>query len=186
MTLQPANAPSFYTFTTFRLGKRTLLYGAILSIVAFWAVALAFTFGISETLWTPSQPAQSGTVTPSPARNLESSHASLPPQQIVPVALPKHVLRSLTGTFVSAAAHRTYLITLHEGLLNLEIDGLEKVVLIPVSNHSLYAGEERRIEFAATPAGAIDQLEIYDHGRHIVAHRQKVPAIGTPGNHTLL
>jgi hypothetical protein len=68
--------------------------------------------------------------------------------------------------------NRKYLVTLDNGRLNLQIDGQEKVELVPVSDHSLYAGEERWIEFAATPAGTIEQLDIYDHARHIVARRQ--------------
>jgi hypothetical protein len=174
MTLQPENAPSFYTFATFKLGKRALLYGAILSIVAFWAAALAFTVGITETLWTPSEPVSYGTIAPSPANSLErsSSPADSPLQKIVRVALSDRVLRSLTGTFVSTAVNRKYLVTLDNGRLNLRIDGQEKVELVPVSDHSLYAGEERWIEFAATPAGTIEQLDIYDHARHIVARRQ--------------
>jgi hypothetical protein len=186
MTLQPENAPSFYTFESFKLGKRTLVYGALLSIVAFWVAALAFTYGITETLWTPT--AKYGTAGPSPASSLDrpSSFANSPTQQIVRVALSDRVLRSLTGTFVSATVNRKYLVTLNNDRLNLQIDGQEKVELIPVSDHSLYAGEERWIQFAASPAGTIDQLDIYDHGRHIVAHRQKAPAPGASSNQTLL
>ena len=174
MTLQPEHgAPSFYTFATFKPARRALLYGGLSSILAFWAEVAVFNYGIHENLWT-FETVRYGTGLPSPAENLtrSSSAAASHPQKIVRVALADHVLRSLAGAYYSASVNRKYLVALEDGRLSLQVDGQEKVELIPVSAHSLYAGEERWIEFTATSAGTIDQLDIFDHGRHIIALRQ--------------
>jgi hypothetical protein len=52
MTFQTENgAPSFYTFPSFHPHRNALLYGAVLSLIAFCAVTLIFNYGIREKLW---------------------------------------------------------------------------------------------------------------------------------------
>lgn len=173
MTLQSENgAPSFYTFATFRPGRTALVYGGVLSILAFCAVAFVFNYGIKEKLWS-FEGAPYGFISPAASESPKiSTPTSAQADKIVRVALPDRVLRSLTGTYFSTTANRKYLVTFDGGQLSLQIDRGNRIELIPISDDTLYAGQGHLIKFAATPAGTIDQLDLYDNGRHIVAARQ--------------
>jgi hypothetical protein len=131
-----------------------------------------FNYGIREKLWS-FQPVDYGSISPSPAEALNSTPEPITAgRTIVKVALSDSTIHSLTGSYFSAKANRSYAITRKGDQLSLQIDAQDKFDLVPVSNHSLYGNEEFMIEFMATPAGKIDQLDIYDRGRHIVASRQ--------------
>jgi hypothetical protein len=175
MTLQSEDGvPSFYTFATFRLGRIALVYGGLLSVISFCVVVFLFNYGIREKLWS-FQTVDYGSISPSPAEALNSTPEPITAgRTIVKVALSDSIIHSLIGSYFSAKANRRYAITLKGDQLSLQIDAQDKFDLVPVSNHSLYGNgnEEFMIEFMATTAGKIDQLDIYDRGRHIVASRQ--------------
>ena len=174
MTLQTeSGAPSFYTFPSFHPRRNALLYGAVLSLVAFCAVTLMFNYGIREKLWsfqtTPPpaiEPAYAKpTAEPAPA-SVRAEHT------ITRVSLPESVLQSLEGVYFSAKVSRTYRISLGGRRIYLQVDQQEKIELIPISDDTLYAGETRLIKFAPASAGSIDRLDIYDGGLHAVARRE--------------
>jgi hypothetical protein len=171
MTLQSENGtPSFYTFATFRPGRIALLYGGVLTVLSFCVVVFLFNYGIREKLWSIENVAY-GSISPSPA----SAPDNMPnPKQaertIVRVALSDSTIQSLIGSYYSATVNRRYTIGFEGDQLSLQIDAQKKFIVIPVSDHRLYANEALTIEFRAT--GKIDQLDIYDHGRHVIAARQ--------------
>jgi hypothetical protein len=173
MTLHAENgAPAFYTFATFRPGRCALFYGGLLSLLAFCAVTFVFNYGIKEKLWS-FEGVPYGYISPS-APTLENapSASSASRETIVGVVLPDHILRSLTGTYFSAEANRKYLISLNNGRLSLCIDSQQLIELVPTSEDTLYAGEGHIIKFRVSATGSIDRLDLYDNGRHIIAHRQ--------------
>jgi hypothetical protein len=172
MTLQPENgAPSFYTFATFRLGRTAFMYGCLLSLLAFCAVAFVFNYGIRETLWSVPERLHYGSIAPSEIQNTPSSVAASS-ENIVRVALPDRILHSLTGAYFSPEANRKYVVSLQQGQLILRIDSQPLLELVPVSDDTLYAGEGHLLKFHPTAMGTVDRLDFYDNGRHIVALRQ--------------
>jgi hypothetical protein len=173
MALQPeSGAPTFYTFTAFRLGRTPLFYGGLLSVLTFCAVVFLFHYGLKEKLWS-YETLQFGAISPSPADVITNSPSALgAAQQVVRAILPEAVLRSLAGTYFSPEANRTYRVSFQQEQLSLQIDSLQRFELIPVSDDTLYAGEGHIIKFVPTVTGSIDRLDLYDNGRHIVAHRR--------------
>lgn len=173
MTLQAENgAPSFYTFATFRLGRTALIYGALISLLAFCAVTFVFSYGIRQKLWS-IEGISYGSISPAFSENQDASSSAVEQtEKIMRIALPDRILRSLTGTYVSAEANRKYIVWLQQGQLILRIDSQPLLELVPVSDDTLYAGEGHLIKFHLTAMGNIDRLDLYDNGRHIVALRQ--------------
>ena len=173
MTLQSDNGgPSFYTFATFRPGKIALLYGGVLTILSFCVVVFLFNYGIREKLWS-FETVSYGSIYPSPASAVDSKQNPMQAERTIKrVALSDFAIHSLVGSYFSEKANHKYAITLEGDRLNLRIDAQTGMELIPVSDHSLYANEDLAIEFRAANAGKVDQLDIYDRGRHFVAVRQ--------------
>lgn len=173
MTLQPENgAPSFYTFTTFSPGRSALIYGGLLSFLAFCAVTFVFNYGIKEKLWS-FEGAPFGFISPSGSQGRNAPSGVAPAtESIVRLVLPDHVLRSLTGAYFSVEANRKYFISLQQGQLSLRIDSQQPIELVPVSDDTLVAGKGHVIKFHFSTAGSIDRLDLYDSGRYIIAQRQ--------------
>ena len=173
MTLQSDNGtPSFYTFASFKPGRIALVYGGVLTILSFSVVVFLFNFGIREKLWS-IEGVSYGSISPSPAVAGDNTSAPRPEERtIVRVALSDATIKSLLGSYFSATANRRYAITREGDRLSLQIGNQQKFELIPVSDHRLYANEDLTIEFAATAAGKINQLDVYDRGIHITAIRQ--------------
>ena len=172
MTLQSENgAPSFYTVPTFRPAGTALLYGLLLSIVAFCVVTLVFNYGIRETLWSYATP-ESNSVFPTTSDNSSNSFPQTSTETITRISLPNSVLQSLQGTYFSEQVNRTYEITLDGDTIYLQIDRQQKFELVPVSEDTLYAGEAFILKFSPDLAGQVDHLDIYRHGQHFVALRQ--------------
>jgi hypothetical protein len=172
MTLQLENgAPSFYTVPTFRPAGNALLSGLLLSVAAFGLVAFIFNYGINETLWSYATPeTNSEFAASSPASSTSAAQTSA--ETITRISLPASVLQSLQGSYFSEQVNRNYDITLDGRNIYLQIDRQQKLELVPVSEDTLYAGEGHLIKFHLTTVGDIDRLDLYDNGRHIVAHRQ--------------
>lgn len=179
MTLSSENGtPSFYTFATFRPGRIALLYGGLLTIVSFCVVVFLFNYGIREKLWS-FEGVSYGSISPSPASAPDNNtNPTQAKRAIVRVALSDSTIQSLIGSYFSATANRRYTIGFEGDQLSLQMDAQQKLDLIPLSDHSLYANEDLKIEFRAASGGKVDQLDIvrqldiYDHGIHIVAARQ--------------
>ena len=172
MTLQTENgAPSFYTFPSFHPRRNALLYGVVLSLIAFCAITLIFNYGIREKLWSYNSAAFDSSASPS-SENVSSSFSqtSVPPT-IRAVTLPDSVLHSLEGTYFSAEVNRTYLIIVDGQQIYWQVDHQAKTELIPVSDDTLYAGEGHLIKFAADSAGRVDHIDLYDDGHHVIARR---------------
>ena len=180
MTLQAENgAPSFYTFATFRPGRIALVYGGVLTIISFCVVVFLFNYGIREKLWSVDGISY-GSISPSPAVAFDNKPqpAQAKRATIARVSLSDSTIHSLIGSYYSATANRRYTIA-HEGdQLSLQIDDQEKIRLIPVADQRLYADQTLTIEFKAVSGvktGQLDivhQLDIDDHGIHIIAVRQ--------------
>ena len=172
MTLQSENgAPSFYTDPTFRPAGTALLYGLLLSIVAFCLVILVFNYGIRETLWSYATP-DSNSLFPTTSDNSSNSFPQTSTETITRISLPNSVLQSLQGTYFSEQVNRTYDLTLDGDTIYLQIDRQQKLELVPVSQDTLYVSEGHIVKFHPTAIGNIDRLDLYDNGRHIVALRQ--------------
>ena len=172
MTLQSENgAPSFYTVPTFRPAGAALLYGLLLSIVAFCVVTLVFNYGIRETLWSYATP-ESNSLFPTTSDSSSNSFSQTSTKTITRISLPNSVLQSLQGTYFSEQVNRTYDLTLDGDTIYLQIDRQQKLELVPVSQDTLYVSEGHIVKFHPTAIGNIDRLDLYDNGRHIVAHRQ--------------
>lgn len=170
MTFQTGNgAPSFYTFPTFHPHRNALLYGAVLSLIAFCVVTLIFNYGIQEKLW--SYQAAEPDLASSATSGVMSSSSSAE-MTIRRIALPDTVVHSLVGVYFSAEVNRTYAITLDERQIYLQIDQQQKIELIPVSDDTLYISEGHLLKFAPGVAGAVERLNIYDNGTHVTAIRQ--------------
>jgi len=171
MTFQTENgAPSFYTFPSFHPRRNALLYGAVLSLIAFCAVTLIFNYGIREKLW--SYQAAEPDLVFSATSGVMSSSSSTAEMTIRRISLPDAVLHSLVGVYFSAEVNRTYSITLDGRQIYLRIDQQEKIELIPVSGDTLYLGEGHLIKFAPGVTSVVERLHIYDNGTHITALRQ--------------
>jgi hypothetical protein len=170
MTLQTeSGAPSFYTFPSFHPRRNALMYGAVLSLIAFCAVTLIFNYGIREKLW--SYQAAEADLAYSATSGVTSSSSSTAEMTIRRISLPDGVLHSLVGVYVSAEVNRTYLITVDGPQIYLQVDQQEKTELIPVSDDTLYVSEGHLIKFAPDSA-AVTRLDLYDNGDHILAIRQ--------------
>jgi hypothetical protein len=172
MTFQTGNgAPSFYTFPSFHPRRNALLYGAVLSVIAFCAVTLIFNYGIREKLWIyDSAGLNLGASVPSESVSGSFSQTDVP-GTIRAITLSDSALHFLEGTYFSVEVSRTYSITLDKRHIYWQIGGEEKIELVPISDDTLYADEGHLIKFA-TSAGRVDHLDIYDNGRHIVASRE--------------
>lgn len=173
MTLQTENgAPSFYTFPSFHPRRNALLYGAVLSFIAFCLVTLIFNYGIREKLWSYDSAAFDSSASPS-SESVSSSFSQTTVQPTIrAVILPDSVLHSLEGTYFSAEVNRTYSITVDKRHIYWQIGDEQKGELVPLSDDTLYAGEGHLIKFAADSAGRVDHLDIYDNGEHVVASRK--------------
>ena len=172
MTLQPENgAPSFYTVPAFRPTGNALLSGLLLSVAAFGLVAFIFNYGINETLWSYATPETNSEFAASSAAS-STSVRQASTETIRRISLPNSVFQSLQGTYFSEQVNRTYDITLNGHFIYLQIARQPKLELVPVSEDTLVAGEGHLIKFHLTAMGDIDRLDLYDNGRHIVAHRQ--------------
>ncbi|HWG50374.1 MAG TPA: hypothetical protein VN669_11810 [Candidatus Acidoferrales bacterium] len=172
MTLQTENgAPSFYTFPSFHPRRNALLYGVVLSLIAFCLVTLIFNYGIREKLWSYDSAAFDSSASPSSDSVSSSfSQTSVPPTIRV-VTLPDSVLHSLEGAYFSAEMNRTYLITVDGQQIYLRIDHQPNTELIPISDDTLYAGEGHLIKFAVDSAERVDHIDLYDDGHHVIARR---------------
>jgi len=169
MTLQTENgAPSFYTFPSFHPRRNALLYGAVLSLLAFCAITLVFNYGIREKLW--SYTSADSTSYAEPVSNSRSEAETQ--ATITRITLSSAVLRSLEGDYFSAETNRTYVISVSGQQIYLQIDHQAKIELIPVSEDTLYAGEGHLIKFTANSAGQIDHIDLYDNGQHMIARRR--------------
>ena len=173
MTFQTENgAPSFYTFPSFHPRWNALLYGAVLSLLAFCAVTLIFNYGIREKLWTyDSAGLNSGASVPSESVSGSFSQTAAP-STIRAVTLSDSILHALEGTYLSVEVNRTYSLTVDKRQIYWQIGGEQKIALVPISDDTLYAGEGHLIKFGVNSAGRVDHLDIYDNGRHIVASRE--------------
>jgi hypothetical protein len=130
-----------------------------------------FDYGIRETLWSYATPESNSDLTAF-SKATSTSSAQTGTERITRISLPGSVLQSLKGTYFSEQVNRTYDITLKGRNIYLQIDRQQKLELVPVSEDTLYAGEGHLIKFHLTSMGDIDRLDLYDHGRHIVALRQ--------------
>ena len=172
MTLQPENgAPSFYTVPAFRPAGNALLYGLLLSLASFCVITLIFNYGITETLWSYETPTSNSGITDS----LDQSSTNSPQiaiDKIVRVSLPDSILDSLTGAYFSQEQNRSYVITVDDHKIWLQIDRQPKLELVPVSADTLFAGEGFLVKFSANQSGQVDHLDVYSNGRHFIAERQ--------------
>jgi hypothetical protein len=99
-----------------------------------------------------------------------------PPAQVVaPVKVSEEVLQSYVGTYVAELPDNLRLsITVEDGRLRVQAFGQAKTAMIPVSSTKFFPVgiTNRWIEFSRNKEVPVQQLDIYQSGRHIKAHRQ--------------